>query len=249
MYNYRVSQNAPFSVKHSRTGGKRKLEWLRVRKYIRFLILFSPRANNCKKPFRGFSEIHYTAFLMNLHHFSYFDPTKKSAIFFVIIFRGIPYWLRYMKKNLRVRTMYFFGFGFWALLAPIFDEIENSKSKIILQLPHQSFARYHRILIFLGHPSVHIYDTVNLFWLDGVYCFSLPLNNFIFHQLTHTNRFWKYINSDKSNMAEANYRNMSSRPIPLNDTKPINTNLFSVVKKSEEKRNNFKGARKKNLHS
>ena len=186
---------------------------------------------------------------MNLNNFSYIDSTKKSAIFYFYNFQVHSLLTVLHEKNLRVRTMYFFGFGFWALLAPIFDEIENSKSKIILQLPHQSFARYHRILIFLGHPSVHIYDTVNLFWLDGVYCFSLPLNNFIFHQLTHTNRFWKYINSDKSNMAEANYRNMSSRPIPLNDTKPINTNLFSVVKKSEEKRNNFKGARKKNLHS
>ena len=60
----RVSQNTPFSVKHSMTGRKRMHEWRRVRKYIRFWILFIPRASNCKKPFRGFSDI-------LLHNISY----------------------------------------------------------------------------------------------------------------------------------------------------------------------------------
>ena len=78
LYN-RVSQNSPFSVKLSMTGGKRKLEWRRVRKNIRFLILFIPRASNYKKnPFRGFSEIFIIQhFLMNLHNFLYLDRTKK----------------------------------------------------------------------------------------------------------------------------------------------------------------------------
>ena len=44
--------------------------------------------------------------------------------FFFIIFSGLPCWLRSMEKKI--------GFGFWATLARIDDEIENSKSKIIL---------------------------------------------------------------------------------------------------------------------
>ena len=90
----RVAQNAPFSVRHSMTGGKRKLKWRRVRKYICFLILFIPRSCNCKKPFRGFSEIYYTTFFMNLHNFPYFDPTKKSAIFFYNFQRHSLYFMR-----------------------------------------------------------------------------------------------------------------------------------------------------------
>ena len=146
----RVSQNAPFSVKHSMTGGKRKLEWRRVRKYIRFLILFIPRASNCKNPFRGFSEILLHNISYEFTSFSIFWPKQKIRKFFLMI----PYWLRSIKKSAHAHNV-FFGFGFWALLARIVDEIENSRSKIILYLPHASFARYHRIFIFLGHPNVH----------------------------------------------------------------------------------------------
>ena len=48
---------------------------------------------------------------------------ENPQIFVFIIFSGIPCWLRSMQKK--------FGFGFWATLARIVDEIENSKSKII----------------------------------------------------------------------------------------------------------------------
>ena len=47
---------------------------------------------------------------------------------------------------------FFFGFSFCALLGRIVDEIDNSLSKIILLLPHPSFARYHRIFNFFGPP-------------------------------------------------------------------------------------------------
>ena len=40
----------------------------------------------------------YITFLMNLHHFPYFDPTKKSAKKNIIRFSGIPYWLRSIKN-------------------------------------------------------------------------------------------------------------------------------------------------------
>ena len=40
-----------FSVKNFMTEGKGKLEWRRVRKYIRFIILFIPWSSNCKKTF------------------------------------------------------------------------------------------------------------------------------------------------------------------------------------------------------
>ena len=39
---------------------------------------------------RGLLKFYYTTFLVNLHHLSYFDPNKKSANFFLIIFSGIP---------------------------------------------------------------------------------------------------------------------------------------------------------------
>ena len=42
---------------------------------------------------------------------------EKTFFQIFIIFSGIPYWLRFMKKNLRMRTMFFFGFVYWALLA------------------------------------------------------------------------------------------------------------------------------------
>ena len=38
-------------------GPRAKESLSRVRKYIRFEILFIPRSSNCKKPFRGFSDI------------------------------------------------------------------------------------------------------------------------------------------------------------------------------------------------
>ena len=35
------------------------------------------------KKIADFRKFYYTTFLVNLHHFSYFDPAKKSAIFFL----------------------------------------------------------------------------------------------------------------------------------------------------------------------
>ena len=94
------------SLKHSMTGGKRKLEWHRVRKYIRFLMLLIPRASNCKKPYRGFSEILLNNITYKFTSFSYFDPTNKSAIFFNN-FQRHSLLTALQEKNLRMRTMYF----------------------------------------------------------------------------------------------------------------------------------------------
>ena len=83
---------------------------------------------------------------MNLHHFPYSTNQKIRE-------------KKYHKFQLHSLSAHahnvFFGFGFCALLERRVDEIKNSKNKIILQLPHTSFARYHRIFIFLGHPIVH----------------------------------------------------------------------------------------------
>ena len=63
---------------------------------------------------------------MNLHHFQYFDPTKKSAK--INSFSSIPYWLRFIKKSAHAHNV-FFGLGFWASLERRVDEIKNSKVK------------------------------------------------------------------------------------------------------------------------
>ena len=47
------------------------LERRRVKKYIRFLILFIPWSSNCKKNlFPDFRKFYYTTFHMNLHHYT-----------------------------------------------------------------------------------------------------------------------------------------------------------------------------------
>ena len=94
------------------TGGS-KIPWQRAKKSLSdvdfentlvFFILFIPWSSDCKKPSGGFSEILMHKISCELHHFPYFDPTKKSA---KKSFSGIPYWLQSIKKNLRMRTMYF----------------------------------------------------------------------------------------------------------------------------------------------
>ena len=77
------------------------------------------------------------------------DPTIVKETFsriFVNINIQIPF-----KKSAHAHNV-FFGFGFCALLERRVDEIGNRKSKIILYLPHPSFARYHRIFNFFGPP-------------------------------------------------------------------------------------------------
>ena len=60
--------------------GQEKAWVMQSSKNIRFFILFIPRSSDCKNNFpRIFGNYIYTTFLMNLFHFPYFDPTKKSA--------------------------------------------------------------------------------------------------------------------------------------------------------------------------
>ena len=87
---------------------------------------------------------------MKLHHFPYFDPTKKSTKKNIISFSGIPYWLRSIKKSAHEHNV-FFGSGFghrWNI--GLINK--NSKNEIILKLPHLLFALYHRIFNFSGTP-------------------------------------------------------------------------------------------------
>ena len=46
----------------------------------------------------------------------------------------------------------YYSFGFCASLERRVDEIKNSKSEIILKLPHLLFTHYHRIFNFSGTP-------------------------------------------------------------------------------------------------
>ena len=56
----------------------------------------------------------------------------------IISFSGIPFWLRFIKKSAHAHNV-FFRFGFRASLERKVDEIKNSKSEIILKLPHLLF--------------------------------------------------------------------------------------------------------------
>ena len=87
---------------------------------------------------------------MNLHYFPYFDPTKKSAKKYYKFQRHSLSTALHKKKSAHAHNV-FFGFGFWASLV---DEIKNIKST--------TFARYHRILNFLGHPNVYIVDVTEV---------------------------------------------------------------------------------------
>ena len=53
VYQVKTVSIAPFSMKHS-TGGKRKLEWRRVRKYMRFNFFSSPERAIVKYFFADF---------------------------------------------------------------------------------------------------------------------------------------------------------------------------------------------------
>ena len=144
-YNY-------FREKNSMTEGKRKLEWRRVRIYIRFFkILFISRSSNCKNLFADFQKFYYTTFLMNLNHFQYFDHTKKISKkinLAAFLIDCAP--LKKFAQSAHAHNV-IFSFGFWALLERRVDEIKNEKkiNKIILLLHRPSFARYHRIFILL----------------------------------------------------------------------------------------------------
>ena len=59
------------------------------------------------KNFADFRKFYYTTFLVNLHHFSYFDPTKKSANFFFYNFQRHSLLTALRGKNLRMRRMHF----------------------------------------------------------------------------------------------------------------------------------------------
>ena len=111
MYN-RVAWKTAISVKNSMTEGKRKLEWRRVRKYIRFLILFIPRSSNCKKPFRGFAEILIHKTTYEFRSFSIFYPTKKFAKKKYYKFQWHSL-LPALIKKICVCAQRIFGFGRW----------------------------------------------------------------------------------------------------------------------------------------
>ena len=75
---------------------------------------------------------------MNLHHFPYFDPTKKSS---EKSFSGIPYLLHSIKKSARAHNV-FFSFGFWASL--------ERRSKIV------------KVKSFYNYPTHHLQATIEI---------------------------------------------------------------------------------------
>ena len=90
-----VHQGGPkksyFREKFHDRGPRESLSDVRFENIFVFFFVFflSPEPAIVKTPFTDFRKFCYTAFLMNLHHFPYFDQTKKSAKFFFIIFSGI----------------------------------------------------------------------------------------------------------------------------------------------------------------
>ena len=81
------------------------LRW--PQKNIRFLILFIPQSSDCKKPFRGFSEILLHNISYEFTSFSIFWPNKKNREKNVISVSGIPYWLRSRKKSAHAHNVFF----------------------------------------------------------------------------------------------------------------------------------------------
>ena len=105
---------------------KRKLEWCRVRKNIRFLILFIPRSSDCKKKlFLGFSEILIHKISHEFTSFSIFYLTKKSTK------KYLKFQQHSLLTALHKKSAYahneFFGFGFCASL----QSVGLMKSKIV----------------------------------------------------------------------------------------------------------------------
>ena len=121
------------------TEGKRKLAWCRVRKNIRFLILFIPRSSDCKNLFTNFRKFHYTTILMNLHHFSYFDPNKK--------FISIPYWLRSVKKSKKYAHCWSIGL--------IKSKIVKASNHFIPTSPINIYPPSQNLNFFLGHLNAN----------------------------------------------------------------------------------------------
>ena len=119
------------------TEGKRKLDWSRVRKYIRFLISFISNQTTVKNLFCGFSEISLFKTSYEFTSFSIFDPTKKSTKKKYFKFQQHFFFgaLHKRKNSLHAHNV-FLGSGFWASLERRVDEIKTSKSEIILKILH-----------------------------------------------------------------------------------------------------------------
>ena len=152
----RVSQKTVFSVKNSMTEGKRKLEWRRVRKYIRFLILFIPRSSNCKKPFRGFSEILIHKISYEFTSLSIFYQIKNSEKY-IISFSGTPYWLHSIEKICACAKRIFW-FWFLCIAGRSLGLMKSKIVKVISFYNNQpSFAPGYRIFNFFSDTLMYIH--------------------------------------------------------------------------------------------
>ena len=109
---------------------RRAKEKCRIRKYIRFLILFIPRSCECKRPFRGFSEI----------------LIQKISIWIYIIFHILTQPKNYTKKKcykIQRHSLFRHGTGLM-------------KSKIVkVKLVWNYFPPITEFSILVGHPNVH----------------------------------------------------------------------------------------------
>ena len=105
-----------------------------------------------KKKFSDFRKFYHTTLLVNLHHFSYFDPTKKSAKFFKIIFSGIlTFHAPHCFRECAQRNNRNLGFEQRSLE-------QWTKSKIVKVKSFYNNLTHHMprlTYFFLGHPNVH----------------------------------------------------------------------------------------------
>ena len=92
-------------MKHS-MGAKESLSNVGFENIFVFNFAHPPSEQLEKNLSADFRKFYYATFLMNLHHFSYFDPTKKSAFSFYN-FRWHSLLTALLEKNLSMRTMYF----------------------------------------------------------------------------------------------------------------------------------------------
>ena len=112
-----------------------------------FWFYSSPDPAIVKNLFLDFRIFHYTSFFWIYIIFHILTQTKNPRKKHYKFQRHSLFTALNQKKSVHAHNVFFY-FGFWASPERRVDEIKNSKSKIILWLPHPSFARYHRIFNF-----------------------------------------------------------------------------------------------------
>ena len=126
LYN-RVSQNELFSVKHSMTVGKRKLEWCRVPKYIYIFLKFCSSHERAivKNIFADFRKFYYsTQHFLRIYVIFHILTQPKNPRFFFYNFQRHSYNICAPSVSAHAHNA-MFVIWVWVLLSRIVDEIEN----------------------------------------------------------------------------------------------------------------------------